>query len=240
MEARVMARSFTSNYITTAHRGSSNTSNCTVAAWLNPSALGAVDRFWFGNGLVNNNSGWGAFTSTTVSAGNLAVYVIGAGNQSFGTGIPLNTWSHVAIVLGTSNAFSLYINGVFQSTITAAAPTSPVEDSCAIGGSPGFVSYYAGLMADVAFWSVVLSATEIAGLAKGIRPYVIRPGSLSLWLPLGGLQSPEPDLSGNLSNGTLSGTTAAFGPPFAPFTPRWPQAPIFVPAPFILMPQIVT
>jgi hypothetical protein len=42
-------------------------------------------------------------------------------------------------------------------------------------------------------------------------------------------------LSGNKNNGTLTGTTAVAGPPYAPFTPRWPQplmaaAPTFNPA----------
>jgi hypothetical protein len=54
------------------------------------------------------------------------------------------------------------------------------------------------------------------------------------------LASPEPDLSGNKNNGTLTGTTNTFGPPILPFTRRWPQFNFFAAPPFTLMPQIVT
>jgi hypothetical protein len=43
------------------------------------------------------------------------------------------------------------------------------------------------------------------------------------WWPLDGFASPEVDLSRNAFNGALTGTTAAFGPPLMPFTPRTPQ-----------------
>jgi hypothetical protein len=96
-----------------------------------------------------------------------------------------------------------------------------------------------GNMADTALWNVVLSATEIAALAKGIRPPQVRPAALIGYWPLDGLQSPEPDLSGNRNNGTLTGTVNAFGPPIRPITPRMRKlqfAPFTVPPP--LMGQI--
>jgi hypothetical protein len=88
-----------------------------------------------------------------------------------------------------------------------------------------------GQLADFAIWSVLLTAAEASALAKGARPNTIRSASLVNWWPLGGIQSPEPDLSGNKNNGTLTGTAPAFGPPIAPFTPRWPQTLAAVAAP---------
>jgi hypothetical protein len=50
-------------------------------------------------------------------------------------------------------------------------------------------------------------------------------------LPLDGIQTTEPDLSGFARNGTLTGTSAVAGPPFTQFTPRWPQFPDVASAP---------
>jgi hypothetical protein len=82
----------------------------------------------------------------------------------------------------------------------------------------------AGSMADMAIWGgVLLTAGEASALGSGMRPGQIRPASLVCWTPFDGLASPEPDLSGNAKNGTLTGTSLASGPPVAMFTPRWPQ-----------------
>jgi hypothetical protein len=85
---------------------------------------------------------------------------------------------------------------------------------------------FPGSLADGAQWNTNLSAAEITALSKGARPYTIRPANLLGWWPLDGLQSPEEELSGAKNNGTLTGTTAAFGPPYMQFTPRWPMGAI--------------
>ena len=86
------------------------------------------------------------------------------------------------------------------------------------------IQYWDGLIADVAVWSVILTAGEAAALRAGARPYNIRQAALTGYWPLDGLSSPEPDLSGFSNNGTLnSAPTLAAGPPIALFTPRAPQ-----------------
>lgn len=87
----------------------------------------------------------------------------------------------------------------------------------------GTTLFGAGSMADLAIWGVLLTAGEALALARGIRPGAIRPSSLTVWQPMDGLTSPEPDLSGNAKNGTLTGTAYAPGPPTTLFTPRWPM-----------------
>jgi hypothetical protein len=138
----------------------------------------------------------------------------------------------------------MYVNGSFlisQLLNVAHIPTGLVQTGIgAYLSSTNVVNPAKATLADVAIWNVDLTAFEISALAKGARPNIIRPASLVAWWPLDGLQSPEPDLSRNAKNGTLTGTAAAFGPPYAPFTPRWPQIILPPVSLFTLMPQIVT
>lgn len=45
-------------------------------------------------------------------------------------------------------------------------------------------SYYAGSLAEIGVWSAVLTADEIASLARGVTPDKIRPQSLVFYAPL--------------------------------------------------------
>jgi hypothetical protein len=236
-----MARSFngTSDQIKTSKLTSSTNANITVSAWVNPSS-GTSQRPVFCNGGVNVNNGFGVYTCRSADAGsNFSVFAFGVGVINSGVAISTNVWSQIAVATDGANNWSFYINGAFQSTVNRSSIAS-TDTQSEIGGN-AFSEFYVGLIADVAMWSVGLSALEINALAKGPRPGAIRPRTLIGWWAIDGLQSPEPDLSGNQNNGTPFGTTAAFGPPFAPFTPRWPQFNFLPSAPtFTLMPQIVT
>jgi hypothetical protein len=184
------------------------------------------------DGSVADNIDFGCYTFGVVAASFNATTA----------GLVSGVWCHL---YGDYNgsAWNIYFNGVLKNTNTTA--TGPRNQSggftmgaAFVGGSP--LLYCQVRLGDVAVWTTNLSQIEISALAKGARPKDVRSGSLVGWWPLDGLQSPEPDLSGNAYNGTLTGTTAAFGPPFMQFTPRWPQFQL-PPAPpsFILMPQIV-
>ena len=126
----------------------------------------------------------------------------------------------------TTSGTSIWLDGVSQ-TVTLISGTLGTPETIKtffnIGhGNAG--DWFNGRLADIGLWTgVKLTATEAAALAKGARPYQIRTGSLKGYWPLDGLQTTEPDLSGLLNNGTLTGTALAFGPPYRPFTPRWPQ-----------------
>jgi hypothetical protein len=165
------------------------------------------------------------------------------------TAMSTSIWYHCLATYDGSSTIAVYVNGVSDGT---AAASGTILNGAAhfyigaipnTGGSPNPEDFFPGTVADAAVWNTLLSASEITALAKGARPINIRSGSLKGWWPLDGLQSPEPDLSGNKNNGTLTGTNPAFGPPIAPFTPRWPQftpSMMSPPSIFILMPQIVT
>lgn len=171
-------------------------------------------------------------------------YTTGGSNVNIETGAvtwQVGVWYHFAMTTAdfTLAGTKLYINGISQSlsiTGTAGTPDTSTRGLEFGGFQGGTTALLSGRLADVAIWNVALSAGEISGLASGGRPYQFRLSALKGWWPFDGLQSPEPDLSGNAFNGTLTGTAFVAGPPTMMFTPRQPQvlaaasAPTFLPA----------
>jgi hypothetical protein len=76
---------------------------------------------------------------------------------------------------------------------------------------------FAGTIAEVAIWNAILSPSERAALAN-VCPSGIRRASIVGYWPLWGASgtSIEPDLSGNVNNGALTGTSSANHPPCTP------------------------
>jgi hypothetical protein len=154
------------------------------------------------------------------------------------------TWYNIIwtqTVSSGAGTYTIYLNGssIFSDNGTLVTGFVSGSHTWNVGNIvPAGTNPLNGYMADMAVWSTVLSGTELAALANGARPSTIRPTLLLGWWPMGGYQSPEPDLSGKANNGTLTGTTPAFGPPIMQFTPRWPQFNPSLPA-FTLMPQAI-
>ena len=107
----------------------------------------------------------------------------------------------------------------------------------------------AGSMADFVFYNALLSPAEAQALAMGRRPNQVRPLSLKYWWTLDGYGHPALDRGFTHSNGVLTGTSFAPGPPLinpAPIivslpdpTNVMPAMPSPPPPQFVLMPQIV-
>jgi len=153
------------------------------------------------------------------------------------------SWNHVAVVASGGTSATLYTNGAQNGSALsygASGGSATVTSSLIGNDNSGLGRFWNGRVADLFFIDAVLTPLEIAALARGIRPASIRPKVSSLnWWPLDGLQSPEPDLSGNKNNGTLTGTSLAFGPPVTMITPRSrPARDPFVIIPPPLMGQI--
>ena len=162
----------------------------------------------------------------------------GQGTVTSSSSASANTWYHIAgtYVSGGNSlgTWTLYVNGIsVGSNVNDAGPVHSAEPP-AIGAA-----IFSGKCASEIFtvmtngcacrtprgWNVVnLTRREkLLHLPTGARPNTIRPTALQGWWPLDGLKSPEPDLSGKATNGTLTGTSLAPGPPVMQFTPRWPQ-----------------
>jgi hypothetical protein len=253
MEAWVMARAFngSSDSIDFGTWTQTGQTSYTASLWVYPNSFPATAQFMF---EINASAGVAQQVLIDATTGKLGWYINNnhAGPQNFqdpGTNaLSLNTWSNLIWGYDTSNiagngAFG-FINNVsdftpFDTGSTVAWPSG----AHLFVGFDGTVPnrYFNGRIAEVAVWTgITLTSLERAAILAGVRPNAIRPKNLVFWAPLGGIQSPEPDLSGFAKNGTLTGTNPAFGPPVAPFTPRWPQNLFAAPPVFILMPQIVT
>jgi hypothetical protein len=178
-----------------------------VAIYVNPSGSLA----WYGNTSVN------AFLDPVP-----------------GTALSTNTWYNILLTMDASvPQVIFYLNGVVKSTTSTPAPASQ-SANMVVGydaGSSGRV--FNGRIAECSFWaSTVLTQLEATSLARGVRSWMIRQAALGPYYPMDGLVSPEPDLSGNANNMTVTNTAAAFGPPIMQFTPRWP---LVTPSPLLVV-----
>jgi len=243
-----MARLFTSassDIITLANGGTtlSLTGVMSAAFWLKTTTTTGSVTMVIGNQSSGAVASYIITPSYSAFVGKVTFWNDGGG-PSAGASVTTNdgNWHHLVCVRTGSTGnwtIAFYVDGVASGSTSGIATNPTAGGFAAIGGSNvGFPPD--ATLADMALWNVALTATEALGLSRGIRPNRIRPTALVAWLPLDGIASTEPDLSGGKSNGTVTGTAKAFGPPFAPFTPRWPPYLLPpVPPTFILMPQIV-
>jgi hypothetical protein len=257
-----MARSFASaggtNNIATAINPTNLklTGSLTVAGWAYPASFtGSPSMFCMddGSGAFAN-----AYTIGFNASGNVTYLSSHAGSSQLGiAGVVVNstnTWVHVACSCNSGSLLgTLYVNGVADNG--AQTILNPVYTGTPNGlffgtqfSNGNFTNPLTGRLADCAVWSTNLTTLEILGLARGQRPYVVRRLSLVGYWPFDGLQSPEPELSGNAYNGTITGSIPfAFGPPMTLFTPRWPMGSLLItpvaanlPASFSILSNIVT
>lgn len=214
--------------------GSSDQINCgtawshystatTFSAWIYPTSFANTY-----NCVAQVNDSIDAFQFFTKSTGKMAWYLGSGANIDPGTAtLSTGTWYHILQKFDNADQISkTFINGASDGTIFSGAnihvqtgtPTLAVGyDALTINRN------FPGRIADFAFWNVALTPGEVSALAQGARPLTIRPSNIIAYLPLDGISSPEPDLSGAKNNGTLTGTSNVGGPPLAMFTPRWPR-----------------
>jgi hypothetical protein len=105
--------------------------------------------------------------------------------------ISANTWHHFCAVFGSTTSRSVYLDGANKVTDSANRPAPTGVNRVAVGvdfvsGSAGnpLAPSGTGLIAEVGIWNVALSDEDVAALAKGIPPIMIRPQNLVAYLPL--------------------------------------------------------
>jgi hypothetical protein len=199
------------------------------------------------NTLVGDSSvnGW-AFD---LGSNGTVVFQLGASaGSSFAVGVtspPANVWTHGGVSFDGTN-WKIYYNGGVDAS--GANTVSFTQRNMIYAAAIGGIQTFAGSIADIAVWKVILSDAEFRALGKGVkRPGQIRYGSLVSWYPLDGYNHPALDLSSNKDFGIIHGSpTFTPGPPLISAAPIFPGISIpesfaFIPTPvFVLMPQIVT
>ena len=122
-------------------------------------------------------------------------------------------WNHGAGVYASTTSRIAYVNATAATENTASAAPAGL-DAIGIGylvRSPGGTDtqYFDGDLAEVAIWSAALSVDEVAALADGWSPLLVRPASLECYWPLIGHTSPEIDVVGGYAATVIGATKSA-------------------------------
>lgn len=119
-----------------------------------------------------------------------AVNAAGAAADAVGSGFATNTWHHIAAVVASSTSRVLWVDGVARVTNTTSIAVNGLNQ-VAIGArkNTSYGTFWTGGIAEVAVWSVALTTNEIADLASGMSPLLIRPTSRVFYAPLIGQES---------------------------------------------------
>jgi hypothetical protein len=167
----------------------------TMAAWVWPRQNTAA-QVQFSLNSADNASERAQLTIDGTAAGDpLALGVITDGGTSAtltGTSsTATNAYKHVAGVFESTARRILYVSGVAEGTNTLSRALSnisiPSIGSRKNAGTYG--AFWTGGIAEAAIWSAALTADEIASLASGAAPFMIRPASLVFHAPLTGRET---------------------------------------------------
>ena len=141
------------------------------------------------------------------------------------SGISLNTWFHACGVARSATDRSVFLNGGSEGT-NGASTTPASLDTMAVGAllRSSALHYFSGRLAELGIWNVDLDDAEVAALAAGFSPLLIRPQSLVLYLPL--TRDEDEDLIGGRSFSAVNTPSVAAHPRiYRPAPPQMVIAP---------------
>lgn len=209
-----MARNFngTSHYIETPSAVVS-AEPLTMACWFRPSditvsyVLMSVSEF---SSLARHQ-----MTCSGATAGDpvrmASVNAAGAaGIAATSAGYSSGAWHHAAAVISSSSSRSVYLNGGSSGTDSTLITASSINRTCVGASRHNSVTNnpFSGDLAEAAIWAAALTAAEIASLAAGYSPLLIRREALAFYAPL--IRNVQ-DIRGGLAL-TDAGTTVADHP----------------------------
>ena len=97
------------------------------------------------------------------------------------TGCTSGKWHHACGVFSSSTSRTVYLDG--GSSATNNTSTTPSLDRTEVGAWRSSL-WFNGDIAEVGIWNIDLTAAEVASLAKGVSPALIRPQNHVAYLPL--------------------------------------------------------
>ena len=181
----------------------------TMACWAKPvSATTAYSVM-----AIHNNAALNWFYAAFSGSGFEAYQYDGSvsGVATVG-GASAGVWQHTCAVFASNSKRTAYLNGVAGASDTTVCSTPSGLNKTSLGIVFGSAAYFNGDMAEAAIWSAELTATEVAALAAGVSPLLVRPGSLVAYWKLYGVNSPEPNLMVGGYNLVLNGPVQAVHP----------------------------
>jgi len=201
----------------------------TLVAWLRPEDRGAA-------AAVASDSGSGTSARVQIGATSGGKFALNHRGSTVASSVHYSnsntTWFHVGGVFPDKDNLAIYVNGSADGTGTSGSNVTFADsDNFYIGArtqsSP--TSFWEGGIAEVAAYNVSLTVSEMASLAAGFSPLLVRPSALVGYWPLGGSHFPtniDPVASNTL-------TLTNFGsPPATESHPRTihPSYPIIIAA----------
>lgn len=202
------------NYLSNASPVTTN-SALTLACWFNIANTTASHNLIDITNTAGDNY-WSLVAGGDVSGDPVILYVnannTGETSAQSSAGYTANTWHHACGVVNSATSRTVYLNGGSSGNDTNnKAVHSFTLNNTHLGGFRVGATTFSplnGSIAEVAVWSVALSAAEVGMLAKGFAPPLVRPDALVAYWPIfGRMASPEQDRWGNFHmtiNGTMS------------------------------------
>ncbi len=102
------------------------------------------------------------------------------------TSVSTGVWNHICGVFSADNSRTIYLNGGNSATGTTNITTDPsTNPTTSIGRRANATPrYWNGNIAEAGIWSVALTSDDVAQLAAGYAPTLVRPEALELYMPL--------------------------------------------------------
>lgn len=182
----------------------------TMACWFQTDDLTIVQELMsLTDVAASGNRSFELIIAGTIAGDPLRARCNGGTGASSTAGPSANTWAHACAVFSANNARACYLNGGNKGTeATTVTPTGINRTALGRKNDATADLNLSGLLAEAAIWNVALTDTEVAILALGTSPLLVRPDALAAYWPLIGRASPEIDRVGDFPL-TVTGATAA-------------------------------
>lgn len=205
-----------------------NVNTATVLAWINADSMGENSA-----GTVLHCAGgaypfrqWIMLEATNTAKVEVTTDATHAVSKASAETIAFSTWLFLAttydnagdrkmrLYKGTPTAMIAELTYVTQTAGTGTIDSDAAVNKC-IGNRVDLDTTFDGKIAHVLWFNRVLSVNEMIYLQFG---RLITNGLIGYW-PLWGVAASEPDLSGNLNNGAVTGAILANHPPIGRYVP---------------------
>ena len=196
----------------------------TLAAWFNADDLSATQDIM----NINRSDVLGHCFRLLYALGTDSITAIAKDGAVTGRADSLaapgvDTWHHAAGVFTNNAARAVFLDGGNKDT--DATDTTPVGlDRTTIGvfhNAGNLTGYMSGMIAEAGIWNAALTDAEVAILAAGYSPLLVRPQSLVAYWPL--IRDTDDDIVGGYSMTPVNGPTV--GPHAPVLYAVGPQAP---------------